>query len=158
MKTQPEDLLSFTQTAIIPEVPRCISSVINSEKPFQWSQLCTVWSNQRSAVCLPAECRTRAGVKDIFLRAYWTYGDSLHKFALFSFLRSLRGSELPHRSTMGLQRRHNLDVDCGRLICLHQRSSVGGHCKVQETPSSSKLDLGQSCHCWSWRDSFCQHY
>lgn len=77
---------------------------------------------------------------------------------LFSFLRSLRGSELPHRSSMGLQRRHSLDVYCGRLICLYQRSGVGGHCQVQETASSSELDLGQSCHCWSWRDSFCQHY
>lgn len=96
--------------------------------------------------------------KIFLLRDYWTYGDSNHKFALFSFLRSLRGSQLPHRSTMGLQCRHILDVYCGHLICLHQRSGVGGHCKVQETPSSSKLDLGQSRHCWSWRDSFCQHY
>lgn len=64
-----------------------------------------------------------------------------------SLLRSHRGSELPHRSTVGLQRRHSLDVYCGRLICLYQRSRIGGHGNVQETASSSELDLGQSCHC-----------
>lgn len=91
-------------------------------------------------------------------RHCWMCGDGVPKFALFSLLRSLRGSQLPHRSTMGLQSRHALYVFCGGLFCLHKRAGVGGHRKVQETPSPSKLDLGQSCRCWSWRDSFCQHY
>lgn len=112
----------------------------------------------KSKTCSVSTGRAYAVVSDISFSRIIERTVTAFLSLLFSFLRSLRGSELPHRSSMGLQRRHSLDVYCGRLICLYQRSGVGGHCQVQETASSSELDLGQSCHCWSWRDSFCQHY
>ncbi|KAJ8008846.1 hypothetical protein DPEC_G00082690 [Dallia pectoralis] len=43
---------------------------------------------------------------------------------------------------MGVQSRDTLDADCGRPLTFHQWSGPGGHCKVQETPTPSQLDLG----------------
>lgn len=48
---------------------------------------------------------------------------------------------------MGVQCFNTLDDPSGHPLSLHQWPGTGGHCKIQEAPTPSQLDLGQPCYC-----------